>query len=182
MAISKILSDSLDTSLDLSGKTITNFATTGIDDNASSTSLVIDSNGYVTKPYQPCILLNGNDSSNHAVSSDEIEKRFSVDFNVGITWNATTGAVTVPVAGKYLWYMQAYDNGTVESYNPRIQILHNGAKRLLSHYAPSDNSGTLNLSIILDMQSNDYVQMQHDYAVTMYTGSLHQRIWGYLLG
>ena len=149
--------------------------------SAGAERMRIDNSGYITKPNQPCILLDGNDGNINAVAAGEIEKRFSVDFNVGITWNATTGAVTVPVAGKYLWYMQVYDSSSGTT-NTRIQILHNGTGELLSHYGPADNYGTLNLSIILDMQANDYVQLQHLYNSTIYTGLGHQRIYGYLLG
>jgi hypothetical protein len=85
------------------------------------TRMLIDSGGNVTMPAQPSLYLDGNNSTTvsftagqQLLTSTYYQQRF---LRGGISWNGTTGHVTVPVAGHYMvtfcGYLNAGSSGRV---------------------------------------------------------------------
>lgn len=138
--------------------------------------------GYVTQTAIPAIHLDGNNGANNSLSngtvittgtymSDSAGNGFSQG---GISWNSTTGAVTVPVAGIYRVSTFVYVNATDTG---RISIFANGSeKAILNVTSPTTNSLTASCTTILDLAANDYVDLRvASFAapISIYTGTKH---------
>ena len=108
-ALSKVSCDKLasqsGTTVELTaGHKITNFASTGIDDNAAgATAIVISADEEVTMPLQPAfsVKLDAADQNNIAVGSDVTILFDSEVFDVNADFNTGTYTFTAPVTGKY---------------------------------------------------------------------------------
>ena len=75
-----------------------------IQDHANSnTAITIDSSGRVFKPQTPFISLLRNADVDYAANT--VITDFRVSDSRGITYNDTTGVMTVPVAGLYMIYI-----------------------------------------------------------------------------
>ena len=82
--------------------THTNFTSTGIDDNATSTAITIDNNGAVTMPSQPAFSVAlGANVTNLSVGSWVDLAMSSEIFDQGSDFNTSTYKFTAPVTGKY---------------------------------------------------------------------------------
>ena len=146
----------------------------------NGTAFEIDKSGRVTEPYQPafnCKLstATGANFTGYLVFG-------SVSYNIGSHYNSSNGRFTAPVDGRYLfcWYTnmeRAGGNGSLfadwyvngNARGNRMYTHHSGAWELIG--------GT----IILDLNTNDYVQV---YAATSgnWDGGVYGSYSGYLLG
>lgn len=107
-----VLPDDSGSILTTSGGTMTGplagFTSTGIVDNATATSLTIDSAGRVLMPSQPAFLAGKNDNANLVAAGTYIFD--DIYINVGSHYSPSTGRFTAPVTGTY-WVsatMQTY--------------------------------------------------------------------------
>jgi len=73
------------------------------DPTNSNTAISVDSSGRVFKPQTPFISLLRNVDANYAANT--VLNGFRVSDSRGITYNDTTGVMTVPVAGLYMIYL-----------------------------------------------------------------------------
>jgi hypothetical protein len=75
-----------------------NTAVQGLSLSSTSTSLSIDASGHVTKPLQPCFLVNAGSNTNN-ISNDNTVTFSAEVFDVGSNFASNT--FTAPVTGKY---------------------------------------------------------------------------------
>lgn len=138
--------------------------------------------GYVKQAAIPAIHLDGNNSANNSLSSgtvittstymtDSAGHAFSQG---GMSWNSTTGAVTVPVDGIYRVSTFVYVNSTDVG---RVSIYANGSEKVIINVtSPTTNSLTASGTTILDLAADDYVDLRvASFAapISIYTGTKH---------
>ena len=93
-------------------------------------------------------------------------------FNVGsISWNSSTGEVTVPEAGLYFVSHAMYNQGGT---NTRYYMNINGTVHSLHHVTSSDEDGTRTFTDIFNLSANDVLTITNIYAnAQSYMGSQH---------
>jgi hypothetical protein len=131
----------------------------------------INTSGHVQKPYQPAIWLDGNYGGWVNEGSNVTAKRFNVvESRGGISWDAGTGRVTVPVSGWYSasWtiYLQAYQSS-------RRYIRRNGTARAMFHYYPYGSDCQSVMTAIFYCAANDYIDFLLEYGSSIFWGSNH---------
>jgi hypothetical protein len=133
---------------------------------------------------RPALSLNGNfggdvlyTASQQVLNSTHFVQRFS---RGGITWNGTTGQVTVTDAGYYQITLNMYQNGATSG---RFQIRKNGALMQLMH-VPASASGVWSVSLIENMTASQYIDVIADsFALgTFYLGPAHSSFHMQFLG
>ena len=141
----------------------------------------IDSLGRVTISNQPAIYIDGNNATNVTFTSGQqlLTTTNYVSRNVrgGMSWNGSTGSVTVPVSGYYSISWSGYHNGSVG----RVQIRVNGAVLQLVH---TGASGAFGRDVIVSLAANDYVDVIADgfSLPTLWMGPAHTSFTMNLLG
>jgi len=131
---------------------------------ASISSLLVDSSGCVTMPYQPAVYRYQNTSSQTVASAVDTQVDFDTNgFAVGIIYSS--GNFSVPVAGKY--FVSAVVRFQNHSSMPiQIAIKHNGNYKIYRYIQASSTSyHGINASVLLDMAASDY------FSVYAYQGS-----------
>jgi hypothetical protein len=160
------------------------FTSLGIDDNATSTAVAIDSSGRVTMPYQPAFVAydpDGGARSSTGLFSDEFTATLT---NTGNHYNTSTGYFTAPVAGYYLfgWNLFSTVSGTTTS---RAGMWHNGSVNGYGFSSGSTVAGTAQGSLLMYMSANDTAALgtqSASYSAYWYANQTHSRFWGYLVG
>lgn len=130
----------------------------------------VDGNGYTQNPYNPAIWLDGN-SAAWANEGVRTVKKFNVVESRGnMVWNATTGTVTVPVAG---WYSASFTIYQAANTTQRRHIRRNGYSRAMHHtYNYNvDNQNTFTTSFYC--AANDTIDFYLEYTSNIYYGSTH---------
>ena len=95
--------------------TIAGFTSTGIDDNATSTSITIDSSGRVTKPAQPYAMVDFGGGGYVALSSGNLPFD-AIVAQTGSNYNTSTYRFTCPVAGIYMVEMATIAQNATDTY------------------------------------------------------------------
>jgi len=153
-----------------------------------TTAATIDSSGRIHTPARPAIAVDGNVAStvtqtaNGVITPANLVATANSDMSYskgGMTYNTTTGEITVPVAGLYLFYGQMYINNTQTG---RIALNVNGSGRALGHSDSDGGVSTVHVTALLDLAANDAVTFVSGYATDVYTGSRHTFYHGYLVG
>ena len=137
----------------------------------------VHSAGYVTKPNQPSFMAFANPTRDTSGTYNEILRNFgTVRHNIGNHYDNSTGRFTAPVSGRYLFNaVITYDQSVSFSYLLYFQI--NGAA---SFVGANQNYGTTSMSVVYNLNANDYVDLHSDRAHYASTPRNH---WsGYLLG
>lgn len=136
----------------------------------STPYLQINTSGHVQKPYQPAIWLDGNYSAWANEGARTVKRFNAAETRGGMVWNATTGTVTVPVAG---WYQASFSIYMQANTTMRRHIRRNGASRAMLHtyHYNSDNQDTLASSFYCS--ANDTIDFYLEYTSNIYYGSTH---------
>ena len=142
---------------------------TGGNGGSPAKRLVIHSEGYVTKPYQPSFHVSrrgGDVSGNNYVTFDH------VDYNNGNHYSNSTGRFTAPVTGIYFFSAWHY-TGSTSAFYLRINTATFG------EYAWDDTGGCA--TWVCPMTANQYAQIYTKYT---WRGSAdyHNGFNGYLIG
>lgn len=139
-------------------------------------------------PNQPFVSFQGNSNGNTNIENNE--KFGSTDqgnpaFNTspsyggiqGITYNSASGTFTVPIAGRYLIFFQAYYNAGTATC--RIGAYVNGTHLALDH--DSSLVGTQQLHLLANLSANDYIEFRQNSGGTQawYMGQAH--MLGYIV-
>ena len=82
--------------------TLTSFASTGVDDNASANSILIDSAGHVTKVLQPAVHAYSSSAQDDIATGIVIISLDAEVYDVNSDFNTSTYTFTAPVTGKYM--------------------------------------------------------------------------------
>jgi hypothetical protein len=182
MSRTRLRTAGLTSTLDLSGKTITNFATTGIDDNASSTSLVIDSNGYVTKPNTPAFHVFASAYTLAANAEvDAVSGTRTIHLNNGNHFSDTTLLFTAPIDGLYLMYVNVTRNniGTSSGF---VKLYKNASMISQAlNYTPTNYGSAIAMATI-QLSANDTVRGTFTDANSSDTDIQNAYFGGYLIG
>ena len=148
----------------------------------------IDSNGRITKPYQPMFRAYG--SSNYSWTTGVVNNN-TAPLNVGNNYNTSTYRFVAPVAGYYFFYAHLrYYNGTSGNYVRHMQW---NIRRNAGAYETVDstfynNIGqnqhvTTYITTIMDMNVNDYADQYIEYISSSGTITPYGQVFvGYLLG
>jgi hypothetical protein len=137
----------------------------------------IEKSGIVTKPYQPSFnAYRTNSSMNIAVDDKFIFNATTHD--VGGMYNTSTGRITAPVAGKYLFQFHTIFQGNYG--NTYIQFFVNNARsyelgdyHLSQVVSATSHWQTHNFSRVIHLSANDYIDI---YARSAFTW--HGTHWG----
>jgi hypothetical protein len=157
------------------------FATTDVD------RVFIDSNGVVSKPYQPSFWASGTSSSGYNTMSSNAEFVFSnAQHNTGSHYNTSNGRFTAPVAGAYLFSGTVYGNKntgyrwTIKKNNSQFAS-GGGSSDCVPHGFNNDVNASTN-TIILNLAANDYVScsVRSGQECNLYGG--HSYFSGVLVG
>ena len=144
----------------------------------------IDSSGRVLMPYQAAIELNGNNGVDIDFTANA-QLLTSTYYNQvlsrgGMSWNSSTGSITVPVTGYYSISIFTYCN-TAGNGDGRIQIRSNSSARVIFQMR---SVGTNTATVLLNLAANDTVDVIADSfdLPRLYMGPQHTRFNMFLLG
>ena len=137
-----------------------------VSNSSGATKFEIDNNNMKVND-QARAIFQGSSNGNTNIASGEIfgatndgNPAFSTGASfcqlVGITYSSATGRFTVPTAGRYLIYFQAYYNAGAASC--RIATYINTVQVNLSHNASI--VGTLHVNFVANMGANDYIDFR----------------------
>ena len=133
---------------------------------AGTERMKIDNAGRVTKPSQPCFLVNGNQGGWQTVSQGNTStvSFHQEQFDQGNNFNNSTMRFVAPVAGKYLLHFSAYVR--LESYDDDSNHAYTRIQKNGSNYAETfyiygyfnkgDADQQTTITVIMDMAANDY--------------------------
>lgn len=113
--------------------------------------LVVDSSGRVTMSQQPAIYLNGNFPNQVNFSGGQqllVSSYYNQIYSRNMTWNSSTGTITVPISGLYMVSFSGYEVGA----GGRVEININDIGEQLVQWG----FGTNGISFITPMNANDY--------------------------
>ena len=143
-----------------------------------TTAATIDSSGRINKPETPHIELVGN-NANEITSkyTSETYTNWNVTSNKGITFDSSTGRITVPIAGKYLvtptFYIWA---DTVDTHTVVLRVNGTNFQEFILEFANLRSGNTridetIGQAVILDLDANDYIDFRCN--ADIYGGSTH---------
>ena len=152
--------------------------------------LIINGNGYVTKPYQPGVYLDALDWS----SSNNYMHNGYQFWQVGNHWNNSTGTFTCPVAGKYLVAADAQGHNThtqtgasnqYANLVPRVNNSNVGLESVATTKEDGSASGgtathtSFGFTIILSCNANDTIRVHSNHG---FRSNTQNHLTIYLLG
>ena len=125
-------------------------------------NIIINPNGYVTMPLQPCFRVDSGTQDNVAVSAN-VNVIFSSEiFDTNADFNTGTYTFTAPVTGKYQFevLLRVANVDTAYSYIQMVLIGSNRNTTMdtlgpVSNFMSADGEVSLRGSAILDMDTND---------------------------
>jgi len=159
-------------------------------DNANTrVQMILNSNGVLTKPYQPAFLAYRNTTLSVSATWQNISSGILIEsYDVGSVYSTSTfGRFVAPVAGKYMFYAGGWSvaNSNGERYAFGVKINNTGSPDFITggNYCITD-SPLAPYQIVLNLAANDYVELFYFSAVsTSIGGGTHWLYWGgYLLG
>lgn len=159
-------------------------------DNANFRSqMTLNSNGVLTKPYQPAFLAYRNSTLSVTTTWQNISQGILTEaYDVGPVYSTSTnGRFVAPVAGKYMFYAGGYSVGSTsgERYGFGVKVNNLGSPDFITggNYCITDSPLTA-YQVVLNLNVNDYVELWYFSAIsTTLGGPTHWLYWGgYLLG
>ena len=164
------------------------FQTTSDGGSSTANRMTIDSNGHVTKPYQPFFSVYGTGSNVTYNEGDEIDFE-NATHNVGSHFKMTSGTgqykrFIAPVAGVYIFTFGFFPNS---SSNCRISLAVNGSVQTNPYISGCFTAWGTGVSVpmgsqMLKLSANDYVTVQVQIGTLSNTYDGHTGFQGFLLG
>ena len=143
--------------------------------------LLISSEGYVTKPNQPCFDVSKNNGTTSATNPIVYN---TVHVNIGSHYDTSNGRFTAPVTGRYLFYFGAIKNNS--SAVARLRLRRDGTTYMNSsrELRIDNNAGNYgengSMTMIVSLNANQYVQVVCTEG-NIYNGGEYVHFGGYLL-
>ena len=159
------------------------------DNTNNRVQMTLNSNGVLTKPYQPAFLAYRNSTLSVSATWQLISSGILTEsYDVGSVYSTSTnGRFVAPVAGKYMFYAGGFSAGNTsgERYGFGVKINNAGSPDFITggNYCIGDTP-LAPYQIVLNLAANDYVELYYFSAITTSIGgSPHVLYWGgYLLG
>ena len=138
---------------------------------AIETAMRLDSNGRVTTPRQPSFMVRGNNANWVSVSNGStaiIEFDGNTTHNVGSHYSTANDRFVAPVAGIYLFSVNAYvdTGGSSSDSSPYgyIRLRKNGSNipgvhHIYGYLNAEDHDQAVGLTAILELSASDYIQV-----------------------
>ena len=158
---------------------------------AGSERLRINSDGIVTKPYNPAFIA-GRTGGNQTFTVGTFPLNVA-RLNVGNHYNTSTYKFTAPVAGVYYFFAQVYYNNGSGAYRLGFRKTPNGGSAFMlntAQHAMVGNDNQQSISIIESLAVGDTVALYSDqnasiqcyYNINDNTFGAHTYFMGYLIG
>ena len=140
-------------------------------------SIVTDSTGRVTIPYQPAFRVY--DSQGGHVTRNGTIPFNSAHENIGGHFNTSTYTFTAPVAGRYMFIWNSYTN-SFNTGSRRTFLRKNGINQIQT----GNNGNGVPITSIIHLSAGDAVTLggNSSYPITYYASAFHNEFIGYLLG
>jgi hypothetical protein len=161
-----VLPDDSGSILTTSGGTMTGplagFTSTGITDNATTTSLTIDSDGRVLMPSQPAFYAYGSTNQSWSGAANTQILQLGTSMSLGgkeSNYNTSTYTFTAPCAGTYAFFGRITQTGSATG--PAASLYVNGSavanEITIGYYTAYMTNGGI---IITQLEQNDSVNMR----------------------
>ena len=136
----------------------------------NSTAMAIDTDGYITKPLQPSISVDGDQNSGGYIEAPSNVTYHTITeystspanfYNQGIVYNNINGRFTVPKAGKYLVGVSLYAYSNNKFMRVRVEV--NGTRRTSFTNDFRTSAGDLGQDVsisgtcLLNLSASDYI-------------------------
>lgn len=150
------------------------FIVGGLNGSTLQQELVVKRGGYVTTPYQPCLLMKSTIGATPTIAHATYTKMTWLNttaYSRGLTWDGVNNRVTVPVTGVYLVaYSAAFTSGTNYPGSDWLMPLwvNGAASPVMSgdgYYSTGFNSGAvptypfMQKTFMVPLNANDYVEV-----------------------
>lgn len=158
-------------------------------DNANfRVQMILNSNGVLTRPYQPAFLAYRNSTLSVSATWQLISNGILTEsYDIGSIYSTSTnGRFVAPVAGRYMFYAGGYSVGNTngERYAFGIKVNNGGGPDFITggNYCIVDTP-LASYQVVLNLAANDYVELFFFSAInTSLGGPTHWLYWGgYLL-
>jgi hypothetical protein len=163
-----------------SGTTLTLCARAG---GVYSKALNINSSGYVTQPFQPMFVANGNQNTYVSIANGANVPLNTTKLNTSSSYNTSTYVFTAPVAGRYLFIMAFYMQGGPNSALFDFWYNSTSYQRMYWQVPASDSSYFG--QCIVSMSAGDTMTIRNNTGAArsaFIASDLHTAFSGYLIG
>ena len=137
---------------------------------ASTQHMFINSNGYVTMPYQPSFSAHRS-SNNWDVSNGSVLPWDQTRHNTGGHFNTSNHRFTAPITGTYLFTFYSIYNTNLSSSNGAVAMRINGGtpgQGTRCHFTKTNNAWDhISYSVRYYLNANDYVDIINDGGQTI---------------
>lgn len=140
----------------------------------------IDTNGAVTKPYQPAFIAKGL-AAQTTYTATQVIIFNTAAYNVGSGYNTSNGRFTATVAGLYSFSYQIFLNPG--NANTPVGFYKNGTLEIF--YNPQTTMYGMGLTALISLAAGDYVDVRVRSGggnVVVFNGGDHTQFRGYLVG
>ena len=159
------------------------------DRTANALRLGISSEGYVTKPNNPCFSATGSSSGTAVNANSSLTLPYDSEyFDVTSSYDHTNYKFTAPVAGKYFFYASVLNFPNTNSGYFTIIGAINGSASYAYGFARRNDlklQNDVNFSTILNLSAGDTYEVIYDTAsgsnYNYYLATGHARFFGYLV-
>jgi len=149
----------------------------------SYNSLLIDTSGRVTMPYQPAFSARASGSGTNPGSNQTLPFT-TVNVNTGGHYNTATSTFTAPIAGMYFFYFQALGDAGVNNRAMAYIQLNSGPH--IEASATTKDYNSVQAQVIISLAAGDAVRVQTAggaEGARFYTlATIQNWFMGYLLG
>ena len=158
-----------------------------VQDYGGNTDLMVDGNGHVTMPNQPCFYVTTGTASAASSGATYIGSNGtggtssnSANTNVGSHFAVADGKFTAPVAGQYLFFASASQSTTTTG--PGLGFWKNASLESMIAYGYGMSYMSFSHQTIMTLAANDYVQAVFAHYNSVSSALYTSSFGGHLIG